>query len=193
MQLLTVVVVFLIFNAVHTYLVYYTGKAHYGEGTYDVEIFDVGHRLLPDVHSQGWWLNSLIPLSLLVLIMARSDRGKVFRQLFRSACPLLLMRMITTLLTIPPPTKRMHTCRTDHPGFLHFLEGNCFDFLPSGHTIFVFTACAALFSVRSPVAFALILTQMVILILTRAHYTVDVVASAILAYAFECAGFELPI
>ena len=193
MQVVTVAIVFLVFNVVHTYLVYYTGKAHYGEGTYDVEVFDVGHRLLPDAHSHGWWLNSIIPIVLLLLILGRSDRGNVFRRLFRSACPLLLVRMITTVLTIPPPTKRMHACRTEHPALLHFLEGNCFDFLPSGHTIFVFTACAALFSLGTPIATVLIITQMIILVLTRAHYTVDVVASAILAYAFDCAGFELPM
>lgn len=182
----------LVLNVIHTRLLYMTGKAHYESSHCTVPIFDVGHRLLPDLHTSGWWLNSLLPLITLVMAVLREDRMTVLRDISRLAIPLLLARMVTTSLTIPPPTKENHTCVTDRPSLVHFVEGHCYDFMFSGHTAVMMAISAVLFGVNSPIAWAFTVVQMIVLVLTRSHYTVDVVVSAIMGWGFLRGGVKLP-
>jgi len=184
--------VLLVLNIIHTRLLYMTGKAHYETSHCNISIFDVGHRILPDLHSSGWWLNSLLPAAAVLLVLVRSDRLVLLADIARLACPLLLARMVTTSLTVPPPTKQNHTCVSNRPTLVHFLEGHCYDFMFSGHTVVMMAVAAVLFGVNSPVAWAVVALQMFILVLTRSHYTVDVVISAITGFLFLRAGLRLP-
>jgi hypothetical protein len=181
-----------ILSAIHTRILYVTARNHYHGSSSDADLFDLGHRLLPDLHRCGWWLNSLLPVGLLVVCALSPDRGSIYKQALRYLCPLILARMVTSLLTIPPPIKRDHTCRTDHPTLLHYVEGHCFDFMFSGHTAVTVALSVALLGPRSVFTWVAVLTQMVILLLTRAHYTIDVVVSAAVACMFFRLGVILP-
>jgi len=158
-----------------------------------LELFDLGHKLLPDLHEHGWWLNSALPVGLIVLCALRKDRKALARNILSTLVPLVLARMVTSLLTIPPPTKKNHTCKSEHPTLIHFLEGHCFDHSFSGHTAMVAVISLVALGPGSPAGWVMVAAQMLILLLTRGHYTIDVVVSAAAAYMFHAMNLRLHV
>lgn len=158
-----------------------------GQRHYDVEdqrvIFDFGHMVLPRwrVRDHEILLLEAIPgLSVFIggvrpLLRALPDFLLVFGWI-------LFLRVLTTVATILPKDEE---CDADAFGLKQLIGGYCFDKLFSGHT-----ACA--------VVIAMVLTKHGIwnanlawlypawmglyLLLTRGHYTSDIILGAIIAF-----------
>lgn len=185
----------------HTRFVYGKGVLHHPSALGDgpgCNVYDMGHAILPDWSRHGWWLNSLIP-TLMICYLVLFGRDGTVREVLEAFLPLYLVRMVTTSVTIFPSPTKNHTCRGDAPKWVHYIEGNCFDTTVSGHTILVIILSVVLFRGRAtvkpfaPLAIGFGAVQAALLLACRGHYTVDVVLSGVLTYAFLKLGIRLPL
>ena len=142
------------------------------------KIFDIFHEFTPDFHEYGGIVN-LIPLLFLGTFLF--TKGNVIWEFAEKFLLLIFLRSLTIFFTILPKhedcSKRFEwsTC----------LVGQCYDKIFSGHT--ALTVLAALLLVRNGYvpkwlgAFFVFL-ETILILLTRSHYSVDVVFAMVITY-----------
>jgi len=158
-----------------------------GQRHYDTDdqktIFDFGHIVLPrwSVRDREILLLEAIPLlSVFIkgvgpLLVAVPDIMVVFGWV-------LMLRILTSMTTILP---RDDECDPDTFGLKQVVGGYCFDKLFSGHTAFAVVVAMVLtkHGIWSPnLAWMYPVWMGVYLLLTRGHYTSDVILGAIIAF-----------
>jgi membrane-associated phospholipid phosphatase len=164
------------------YAVNTIGKRHYDVDGHTT-IFDFGHQALPRWRVREYEILLLEALPLLSIfvkgvhpvIKAVPDFMLVFGWV-------LMLRVLTSVSTILP---RDEECDTDTFGIKQIIGGFCYDKLFSGHT--AFSVVVAMVLVKhgiwsGNVAWIYPTWMGVYLLLTRGHYTSDVLLGAIIAY-----------
>ena len=62
----------------HTKFVYAKGMKHFPITSKESwEVFDIAHEFLPNWSEHGWWLNSIIPATLLAYLAAYGQTGSL--------------------------------------------------------------------------------------------------------------------
>lgn len=158
-------------------IVEYIGKNHYSNNSN--EIWDISWKYFPDYHNSQILIH-VIPILLLTSLFFIRKSDSILYEFLLKFIIILLLRMLTTLSTIFPKDERCD----DEIYWLTPLNG-CYDKVFSGHTAFV-----ALFTlifwrekiIDSSTFWLLNLVQMVTILLTRAHFTVDVVLGFVITY-----------
>ena len=144
----------------------------------DNKVFDLFHELTPDFHEYEGIVN-LIPLLFLGTFLF--TKGNVLWEFAEKFLLLIFLRSLTILFTILPKhekcSKRFEwsTC----------LVGQCYDKIFSGHT--ALTVLAALLLVRngyipSWLGIMFVSLETLFILLTRSHYSVDVVFAMVITY-----------
>lgn len=158
------------------------GKRHYDTDN-RTGMFDFGHIVLPrwNVRDHEILLLETIPLlSVFIkgvgpLLVAVPDVMVVFAWV-------LMLRILTSLTTILP---RDDECNPDTLGLKQVIGGYCFDKLFSGHTAFAVVVSMVLAKHGiwpASAAWIYPVWMGVYLLLTRGHYTSDVLLGAIIAF-----------
>jgi hypothetical protein len=141
-------------------------------------IFDLFHEFTPDFHEYGGIVN-LIPLLFLGTFLF--TKGNLIWEFAEKFLILIFLRSLTIFFTILPKhencSKRFQwsTC----------LVGQCYDKIFSGHT--ALTALAALLLNRGgyiPTWLGILFVSLEVLciLLTRSHYSVDVLFAMVITY-----------
>lgn len=162
---------------------YYTneiGEAYYeGEKKID-KIFDIVHEYTPDLHQFEFAVN-ILPLLLLGSLVFLPN-GK--SMLFEFAGKYLLLHLIRSLTIISTILPKHEQCSRDKSIFRKIL-GDCYDKVFSGHTALVFLITLIL--VREGYLgmgqlIAINAIESTIILLTRSHYTIDVILAYFITY-----------
>jgi hypothetical protein len=161
------------------YLVQLQGVYHY-EIQQKTELYDVLHKLLPDLVVNEW-LIQIIPLGLLTFAFFQSNGFTILREFFFKLLIVLAIRLLTTFGTILP---KQETCRSDF-SLISLINGGCYDKIFSGHQAITTLLSLELLKYKDidlSVFTGLNLTEAFLLVSTRAHYTVDVLLGFIISY-----------
>lgn len=163
------------------YAVEALGVFHYEENGQS-HLFDFFHHSLPDWHSHQWIIN-ILPIALLIFAVMQPRGTSVLRVTFLMLLVVLAIRALSIVGTILP---KHEECVAERDPLLNFLKGGgCYDKIFSGHTAFVTLLTLNLLenrSITAPGFWILNGLNMGALLLTRAHYTVDVLLGFVISY-----------
>ena len=164
------------------YIVETTGAFHYEENG-KIHLFDLFYEILPDWHSVQWIIN-ILPLAVFLYALVQPKRSKILRASFLMLLIVLAVRALSIISTILP---KHSDCVADGNPIINFFTtgGGCYDKIFSGHTAFVAILTLNLleYNYLNLVGFWTVnLLNMFTLLLTRTHYTVDVVLGFIISY-----------
>jgi len=189
---IVLIIILIIIQIVFVYLCYYNGKHFFSErkkqGKTTAKIFDISHKFLPN-YSDNDTLHNLLNI---VIFSPLVIYPHLIGEFLSYIIPILLFRYITTNTTILPKTKN---CNDDTFGIFNFVNGHCYDKLFSGHF-----ACSVIISlllhhnnlIQSPVILWLYnALSAYLLLVTRAHYTVDLILGGYVALTSYYLGINI--
>jgi hypothetical protein len=159
------------------YLTNRIGESHYREKD---EIYDLFHSILPDVSDYEGYYFVIFTIILAVLFLQLTTKNKI--EFGLKLLIIWLMRAITISVTILPPHEK---CSTPVNDLGSVLNGGCHDKIFSGHTASL--ALLSIYLVRqkilsTPIAVLLNTVNVASILLTRGHYTVDIVIALFITY-----------
>lgn len=158
------------------------GQRHYDRDGHTY-IFDFGHRALPRWRVRDYEIMLLEAAPLLsVFVKGVGPVIEAVPDVMHVFGWILILRVLTSVSTILP---RDDECDADRFGLKQIIGGFCYDKLFSGHT--AFSVVIAMVMVKhgiwsGNVAWMYPAWMAVYLLLTRAHYTSDILLGGIIAY-----------
>lgn len=170
-------VVFLIL-LLSNYFTHELGKTFYTGEQANSKIFDVLWAITPDMHEYHKY-NDIFVVGLLISFLFVPT--SIFKEFIGKFLLILLVRALTIVSTILPK----HEKCDDNLTWLQMMKGQCYDKVFSGHTSFVLLATLIFLRegiISLPIFFALNLGQITSIILTRSHYTVDIILAIVITW-----------
>ena len=163
---------------------YYTNEI--GEAYYESEkkintVFDVVHHYTPDFHEFGSLVN-IIPLLLFGSLFFVKNSVTLLEETVLKILLIHVIRSLTIISTILP---KHENCNRKDSSFLTRLLGDCYDKVFSGHTSFVFLITLILLRenyISLSTLFSINAMESIIILLTRSHYTIDVLLAYFITY-----------
>jgi len=149
-------------------------------------LFDVVHNNIPDLREHYWVGDLLITLLLLFSLYVFVVHGADLTNIAVMFLVLILLKAITSMVTILPDPSEM--CAEKHGGrkSVKAVYGTCNDLMFSVHTGTAFLLLFLLYDYISPTAFGLLCLYVgmlcIVTIVTKNHYTIDVIMSFFVAY-----------
>lgn len=154
------------------------GMAFYDKTENNGKVFDLLHSITPDMSDLKPYndiIVSLVGLSFLIVPQGL----ELFKEFAAKFILIMVIRALTTISTILPK----HDKCDPTPKWSRYLRGQCYDKVFSGHTSFVLLA--TLIYLREgilgfPAFLGINLANITSIILTRSHYTVDIVLAILI-------------
>ena len=171
---------FLLFIMTGQWAIETLGEHHY-EFTESDTIFDVTHKMLPDIHEYGWIIN-ILPILLIVYTATLPDGFNMLKTFAVLYFFVMTLRVLTAMSTILPKHDK---CEVKLKFLNIFNGGGCYDKIFSGHTALATLLLLILLKAKHVSLFTfwlLMLTNIVTILATRSHYTVDVILGMIISY-----------
>ena len=144
------------------------------------KIFDLVHESTPDLHRYEGWVNA-IPFLILLSFFFLQNGFSLAKEFTSKLILIWVLRAFTLVTTILPK----HEKCTRRWTWQNCFKGQCYDKVFSGHTSFVFLACL-LFYREGVLPFwgliAILALEIGLILLTRSHYTVDVLIALLITY-----------
>jgi hypothetical protein len=168
---------------VGNYTATHIGKNHYEKQSCKTEIFDVGYKLVPQ-YDVPWYIHegySHVWIPVLMSLPWTLSTKIAFAVSIRFVA-LLALRAITNVVTVLPKSE---PCDSDDLSFMVFFKGMCYDKVFSGHTAFAVLVSLAFVTYGIwPLwgGWLYSIGMAILLLITRGHYTVDIVLGAAFAY-----------
>ena len=171
------VLLYLLYSHILNSLTQKIGKGHYHDND---RLYDICHTYLPDYGKYEIIGNLYIIFIVLFVFLKPSHTVLILFELFAYLVPIYFVRSILTLVTVLPKSS---PCVYDP--LTAFMNGGCYDKIFSGHTasVFILTLLLNKYNIISiPVLILLNFINVLIILLTRTHYTIDVVVSFLICY-----------
>ena len=167
----------------------FVGKRHYerlqtGECGQDKEIFDAGHAVIPQIDVNPI-LHTLVDLFWVPFLVfaGKSQALAVGGDVSIRFAALVALRTIANVVTILP--KSDQKCKADTWTWRELVAGQCYDKLFSGHAAFAVLISLSMVSRGvwpSWLGWSYPSIMALVLLVSRGHYTVDIVLGVALAY-----------
>ena len=179
------ITVIAVYFCAHVYMNSYAQKAGndfytYQEGEPENRVYDILHENLPDEHKLEWLINAVFAASLIPLLL--HFNMKFITEYLGLMLTVYILRDITINLTILPKHEKCELTE----GISTHINGSCYDKIFSAHFAAVFILSILYYSYKYitnvPLLVLWNLMNALIIILTRAHYTIDVVVSVLVCY-----------
>ena len=154
------------------------GMAFYDNTKNNGKVFDLLHSITPDM--SDWKPYNDVIVSLVALSFFIIPNGMtIFKEFATKFILIMVIRALTTISTILPKHEKCDAT----PRWSRFIKGQCYDKVFSGHTSFVLLA--TLIFLREgilgwPAFLAINLANITGIILSRSHYTVDIVLAILI-------------
>lgn len=161
------------------YIVQRVGEYHYSKHGNN-KLFDLFHTILPKINPNSIIYN-LIPASILIFTILQPNSSEIFKDFFIKFALVMFVRALTIISTILPKDEHCDI-KVD---FFSLINGGCYDKVFSGHTALVTLLSLELYKYNAltiPAIIAIIAANSLILLLTRSHYTVDIVLAILISY-----------
>jgi hypothetical protein len=171
---------FVLFIMSGQWLIETLGQHHY-EIERATEVFDLAHRYLPDLHAYQWVIN-IIPALLLLFMLSVDGGAAMIRTTILMYALVLAIRVLTALTTILP---KHNDCQVGSKFFNILQGGGCYDKIFSGHMALVTIVALNLMGnghLSSVQLWSILGLEGAALLLTRGHYTVDVLLGFLISY-----------
>lgn len=156
------------------------GKNFYGHKWEETKIYDILHENTPDFHE---WkeVNDIIPITIILSTFFIKQPLPLVKEFLGKYLLIMSFRALTMMSTILPKHEKCDPTLT----FIHMLKGQCYDKVFSGHMSFVLLSTLIYLRegiISIPTFLALNASQFASIILTRSHYTVDVLLALFITY-----------
>lgn len=153
------------------------GKDHYND---EIRIYDLCHTYLPNYEKYEFIGNIYIVILLLFILYKPSKTISIVFDLISFIIPIYFIRSILTLINVLPKSSECN-----YNPHLAFINGGCYDKIFSGHSAFVFILTLLLNKYKIINFATLIIFNIInvsIILLTRTHYTIDIIVSFLVSY-----------
>ena len=160
------------------YWTHYLGMWFYEHNNSNGQIFDLGHSLTPDLSEYKPYNDIIVSMTALSFLFVPNGLS-LFKEFGAKFILILVVRALTTVSTILPKHEKCEST----PKFSRFWIGQCYDKVFSGHTSFVLLATLIYLRegiVSWPSFLAINLTNITGILLTRSHYSVDIVLAVLI-------------
>lgn len=146
--------------------------------SYDKILFDILHNLIP--YSYSYYIISEVMLGIISILylgyIIKNNKYSVLPSFFTT---LAIFYLIRALLVVIFPLKDPYPFVRDMGRYNYFPAGGM---LPSGHAGFVFTIFYAIKGKVKYLFLGLAIFTVFFLVISRLHYTIDIIASIIITY-----------
>jgi hypothetical protein len=153
------------------------------------KIFDIVHELAPDLHTYEDWVN-LIPALLLLGFFIVPNGFSLAKEFVAKILFIWFLRALTLVTTVLPKHEK---CRRRWT-WKNCFKGQCYDKVFSGHTSFVFLASLLFYRegfLSWPALIGIVALEICIILLTRSHYTIDVVIALLITYIVNDGDYHM--
>lgn len=174
------VLLLLVFIFASNYITHLLGKWHYEHNEPDGKIFDILHHITPDLQVYAKYNDTILVLTILSFLFVPKSVS-ILKEFLAKFILIMFVRALTTMSTILP---KQSECRSEM-GWINMFKGQCYDKVFSGHTAFVLLATLIYLReniISVPVFFLVNLLNITSIILTRSHYTIDVILAIVITY-----------
>jgi len=165
-----------------TYFTNWIGKNFYENELRVNTIFDLFHHYTPDLHKYELFVN-VIPFFLLICLFLCGVGLDSIKEFAWKLLLIYILRSLTVITTILPKHEK---CDYNVETFsLSTFIGGCYDKVFSGHMAFTFLGSLIYYREKF-ISFStfvgLNLLEASLIILTRSHYTIDVILAVLITY-----------
>ena len=146
------------------------GSQHY-ESTDKFELFDIFHKILPDLHAYHYLVDLIGLFAVLSMFLVSNDTLNT--EFIAKFTIIMFIRAFTIISTILPK----HQVCTDNFDIRSYFLGGCYDKIFSGHTSFLLLLTLLYYREHIINEFSLIglnAVNILLILATRSHYTVDI-------------------
>jgi hypothetical protein len=156
------------------------GKWFYEQNDSKGKVFDILHEITPDLHDHKPY-NDIILVATILSFFFIPNSLAIIKEFAGKFLLIMLVRALTIISTILPKHEKCASELT----WVHYIKGQCYDKVFSGHTAFVLLA--TLIYLREgilsfPVFLAINMANWASIILTRSHYTVDIILAIVITW-----------
>lgn len=165
--------IFLIYSHFINIYLHNIGKNHYND---DFRVYDICHKHLPNYELYESIGNYYIGCVSLLLLFKPS----ILFDFIAFMIPIYFIRSIFMLITVLPKSGKC-----EYNPKTAFIQGGCYDKIFSGHTAILFILTLLLNKNKIINFTMLVLLNVInvsIILLTRTHYTIDVIVSFLVCY-----------
>ncbi len=162
------------------------GKDHYDD---EIRIYDLCHSHLPNYEKYEFIGNIYIVIVLLFVLWKPSKTISIVFDLIAFIIPIYFIRSILTLINVLPKSSECN-----YNPQLAWINGGCYDKIFSGHSAFLFILTLLLNKYKIINFAALIILNIInvsIILLTRTHYTIDIIVSFLVSYLMYSNNIKL--
>lgn len=184
-------IIFYLLNSLGQYLTYKNGKCFYEERIQNnkttPKVFDIGFKYLPDYTDDQCLLFILNSIIVIAPFFVHFILGhKILNEYFYYFIIIYLIRLVMINSTILPKMKR---CVNEFNLF-STVNGHCYDKIFSGHFSSIFLLVLILYSKKIytnvPVLTSFIMFIALLILLTRSHYTIDIIVAVFVVSFVYC-------
>jgi hypothetical protein len=187
------IITIVIYYCIHSFfnnIVQETGHIFYNKNNID-SIHDFFHDILPDISHNEYIINILGCITLIPIILTDLDIKTRFLSMI---IVVYLIRDITINLTILP---KHNKCKKPNNKFLMHIVGGCYDKIFSGHFSIVYLLTLFYYSYGIITSIPLLISWNILnalmLLSTRAHYSIDIVMAFFVCSFVFTNNIELPL
>ena len=148
--------------------------SNYYKNVDHIELFDISHYILPDLHSYQHIVD-IIVLGAIISLFFLSTKH-LSTEFLAKFTLIMFIRAFTTIATILPK----HKICNENIGLRSLLLGGCYDKIFSGHTSFILLLSLIYYRehiINLPVLLGVNAANILAILATRSHYTVDVLVA----------------
>jgi hypothetical protein len=154
------------------------GMAFYDDTQNNGKVFDLLHSMTPDLSDYKAYNDIIVSATALSFLFIPKGM-ELFKEFAAKFILIMVIRALTTVSTILPKHEKCDAT----PRFSRYWRGQCYDKVFSGHTSFVLLA--TLIYLREgilgwPAFLGINLANITSIVLTRSHYTVDIVLAILI-------------
>ena len=154
------------------------GKWFYEHKKSDGKVFDILHEITPDLHDYKDYNDIILILTTVSLLFVPNSLS-IIKEFTGKFLLIMFVRALTIVSTILPKHQK---CESNLRWY-HYIKGQCYDKVFSGHTAFVLLATLIYLRegiISFPVFCAINFANWTSILLTRSHYTIDIVLAIVI-------------
>ena len=170
-------IAFILFS---NYATHQLGKWHYEHNDPNGKIFDILHSITPDLQDYAVFNDTILVLTMISFLFVPNSVS-IIKEFLGKFILIMFVRALTIMSTILPKHER---CSSE-PTWINMFKGQCYDKVFSGHTAFVMLATLIYLReniISFPVFLGINLANIISIILTRSHYTIDIILAIVITY-----------
>lgn len=167
----SIIIIAIVLHILSSCYVFKMSKNHYKNST---KLWDFFHQYTTDRHIMEFMTNIMLLIPLAVAFYTHTQY-KLFDDLLTYFPIIIIIRSIITFATILPPQEH---CKNEKFTIGSLINGHCFDKIFSGHFALFFLMTLILHRYKAIGLITLTLLNVFyagIVLLTRAHYTTDII------------------